>query len=216
MPEQLLILATPSFFTAPWWTAVGAIAAGIAALSSFAFNAHKKDKKAATKTISDSAGIFDSSFSAIGKNVRQEIVVHHHGIAPQTSSENRSETKKPSRPSVWEIIDSIENATPYDRHHIIAKYEGFPVDWRAKFKDISKTDECERWFVSFEIVPFPNDDDPAPVRGYPAWVHAYLDVEVYPHLKVAKPDDLCWITGKIRSLHTLQIVLQDGASVEFD
>lgn len=216
MLELFLILAMPSVWSAPWWASVGAIAAVIAALSSLAFNANKKDKKTFPTAISNSAGIFDSKFQAIGKNVRQDIVVHHHGVAPATSSENRNENRKPSRPSARKILDSIEGATPYDRHHIMAKYKDFPIAWRAKFNDMSKHYEGELWLVSLDIVSSSSDDDSAFAGAFPARVYVNLDVEANPHLKVVKSGDMCWVTGTIRIIDFPRISLQSGAVVEFD
>lgn len=215
MAELLLILAVPSVWSAPWWASVGAVASVIATLSGVAFNAYRKDKNASAKTISDSAGIFDSSFKAIGKNVRQDILVHHHVVAPETNSVSRSEIKKPSHPSAWEIIDALENATPYDRHHVAGKYEGFEVDWRVEFADMSKDAHDERWFVSFRVSPLSCDEDGRGGHSYSAWVHSYLDIAAFPYLKVAKPGDACWITGKIRSVNGVHVHLEAGAFVEF-
>ncbi len=231
MVELLLIFATSSLLTAPWWTAVGAVAAVIVPFLATAAFKRGKASGVTRRTNSNIDGIIDSnalanvgnsvgghSLAASGSNITQNVILYPPDPKGNFATDG-TEGRKSSRPTVWEIMDSIENATPYDRHHLTNKYEGFPIHWPAMFDDMSKDDggENESWYVSFRIVSPSDDNQTSASDRPPTWVSAHLDLSAYPYLKVAKCGDRCWITGRIRSvMGRYHITLQSGATIEFD
>jgi hypothetical protein len=181
------------------------IAAIIAASGAVAVGALKllkpKPKEGVTSTIGDVSG----SVVAVGTNINQSSIVHHHH-AEQTRSADPFYGKAESKPTLLDIMNDLEKERrPYERSQVPKLYIGLRVSWPVLFHGV--------WEPSF--------GDLASVRLTTRAHRLYgvvtnIDLDKYPKMKSIDRNHKAWVEGKIWRVDSVNVYLEDKAEITLE
>jgi hypothetical protein len=174
----------------PWyeWAFSGI---GATLLGGVGFLVRRALSKSQAATLSVSAVLHSVSDSnvAVGNNVSQQIVHHHH--VPNQSLESL----KASEPSPAQIMAALFALPPFGRHQAAESYQGLPVLWPLTLLTIVP-------YRSTWAVMFKGSTEPHP---FSTIVHAHFP-ELPPEIRISPADTLVWIRGRIREVDPLSSI----------
>ena len=161
--------------------------------------------RAVTSKKSKISGISNSNV-AVGDNINQNYLgpIHNH-ITLSDAQIGPLETKVASKPSLVEICRRIDSSKPFESHQVAENHIGLDVSWPVVFSAIHKAKSNSRWYVTF--------DDPE--VDY-CRLHAAVDLDLFPKLRVIDVGHCGWITGRIEDANASSVWLESNPEIELE
>lgn len=149
-------------------------------------------------------GSVSDSMVAVGTNINQSSIVHHHHAEPPQSVDPFY-GKVESKPSIVEIMEDLaQERKPYEANQRYKHYAGLPVCWPVTVYGVWENPLEDTWTIRLESE-----------AGDRNGVIVEIDIKKYPKLKVVARGHRAWVEGTIRKVDS-DVYLAKGAMITLE